>query len=97
MIPERHREKRRGQRIYTALPVCLKSATGMTRDVSVSGVFFWTDAVCVLGELISFSVELHRPDGKIMFKCRGDVIRTEPRDPMLGVAVRIVESGMELA
>ena len=91
-------EKRRGQRIHTALPVHLKSAEGITRDVSASGVFFWTTApYCALGELISFSVELKRPEGRMMLKCQGDVIRMEPRATEIGVAVKIIESAMEFA
>ena len=91
-------EKRKGQRIQTALPVILKNAEGITRDVSASGVFFWTsDSTCALGDLISFSVELKRPGGRIKLKCQGDVVRMEPRAPELGVAVKIIESAMELA
>ena len=91
-------EKRRGQRIHTALPVFLKNAQGITRDVSASGVFFWTsESVCALGDLISFSVELKRPEGRMVLKCQGDVVRTEPRAAELGVAVKIIESAMELA
>ena len=90
-------ERRRGQRIHTALPVILKSAQGVTRDVSASGVFFWTsDSTCALGDLISFSVELKRPEGRMVLKCQGDVVRTESRATEIGVAVKIVESAMEL-
>ena len=91
-------EKRRGQRIHTALPVFLKNVQGVTRDVSASGVFFWTsESTCALGELISFSVELKRPEGRMMLKCHGDVVRTEPGIEKLGVAVRITDSAMKLA
>jgi hypothetical protein len=90
-------EKRSGQRIHTALPVSLKNAEGITRDVSASGVFFWTsESVCALGELISFSVELKRPEGKMMLKCQGDVVRTELRNGVMGVAVKITDSTMKL-
>lgn len=91
-------EKRRGQRIHTALPVVLKNAKGITRDVSASGVFFWTsESTCAPGELISFSVELKRPEGRMRLKCQGDVVRTEPRNGEMGVAVNVTESAMEFA
>jgi len=91
-------EKRKGQRILTALPVHIMSAEGITRDVSASGVFFWTTAPsCAPGELISFSVELKRPEGKMRLRCQGDVVRIEPQDGIVGVAVRITESAMEFA
>ena len=96
MIAEKS-EKRRGQRIQTALPIFLKNAEGITRDVSASGVYFWTsESMCALGELISFSVELKRPEGRVMLKCQGDVVRTEPRNGMMGVAVKISDSAMKL-
>jgi PilZ domain-containing protein len=95
-------DNRREQRIYTALPVHMKSAEGITRDVSASGVFFWTsESICAAGELISFSVELFprlkRPEVKMRLRCQGDVVRTEPHDGTVGVAVKITESAMEFA
>jgi hypothetical protein len=91
-------EKRRGQRIQTALPVFLKNAEGITRDVSASGVYFWiSESTCAAGDLISFAVELKRPEGKLILKCQGDVLRTESRAPNMGVAVNIIESAMEMA
>jgi len=96
MIAE-HSDKRRGQRIHTALPVILKNAEGITRDVSASGVFFWTsECSCAPGELISFSVELKRPEGRMMLKCQGDVVRTELCNGMMGVAVKITDSAMKI-
>ncbi|MDH3286716.1 MAG: PilZ domain-containing protein [Betaproteobacteria bacterium] len=90
-------EKRRDQRVDTALPVFLENATGVTRDVSASGVFFWTSGTHAIGESISFSMRVQRPEGNVMLKCRGDVVRTEPRGTHVGVAVAISESVMEPA
>ena len=79
------------------MPVILKNAQGITRDVSASGVYFWIpQVICAPGELIAFAVELTRPKGRMMLKCQGDVVRTEPRAAEIGVAVKIVESAMEL-
>jgi hypothetical protein len=33
----------------------------------------------------------------MMLRCRGDVVRTEPRASDVGVAVKITESAMEFA
>jgi len=89
------REKRKQQRIHIALPVFLKNTTGVTRDVSATGVFFWTGIACVTGDFIWFEVELRRPVGKMKLKCQGDVVRTEASDSTTGVAVRITQSSME--
>jgi hypothetical protein len=89
-------EKRKGERISTTLPVRLGTATGMTRDVSALGIFFETDAADAMGDLIIFTVEFDTPRGKRVLKCKGDVVRIEPRNARLGVAVRIIESTMSL-
>jgi len=88
-------EKRRGQRIHTSLTVILKNAQGITRDVSAGGVYFWIpNFLGAPGELIDFQVELKRPIGRMMLKCQGDVMRTEPRAAEVGVAVKILDSAM---
>jgi hypothetical protein len=42
-------------------------------------------------------VELKRPEGRMMLKCQGDVVRTELCNGMRGVAVKITDSAMKLA
>lgn len=89
------RQRRKEERIVTALPVKLDEAMGLTRDVSAAGIYFEIDAACAVGSSISFAIELGSPTGKIMLKCKGNIVRTEPRDNQLGVAVKISESVME--
>jgi hypothetical protein len=91
----RERNKRREERVSTALPVDLGTATGITRDVSASGVFLETDATYALGNEISFAVELDMPGGRMMLRCEGEIVRIEPRGARVGVAVKIVESTIE--
>lgn len=91
----REQDKRKEQRVSAALPVDLGTATGITRDVSASGVFFEVDATYALSSEIRFAVELDTPGGKMMLRCEGEIIRIEPRDKRVGVAVRIVESTIE--
>ncbi|MDH3414168.1 MAG: PilZ domain-containing protein [Gammaproteobacteria bacterium] len=89
-------EKRIDQRIHTVLPVFLENATGVTCDVSASGVFFWTDdSTYIAGDQISFAMEISKPAGRETIKCRGDIVRTEQRGTALGVAVRIIKTAME--
>lgn len=65
---------------------------GVTRDISASGMFIETDAIHPIEHLLTFSVELDTPQGKMPLKCRGEVVRVEPRGPKVGVAVKITES-----
>lgn len=75
--------------------VYLKSAVGVTRDISASGVYFWISGAYAVGESISFSIELKRPRGVTMRKCKGEILRVEPQDgSRVGLAVKITESKM---
>jgi hypothetical protein len=85
------RERRRDKRINVTLPVLLDNAEGVTRDVSASGVFFWTNGMYPLGDSIRFSMGRTSDSRKLMLKCRGVVWRTVPRGKAMGVAVKITE------
>jgi len=88
----------RESRVRTVLPVFLENATGITRDVSPSSVFFWTHGgAYTAGDRISFAILICRPAGTMRLICRGDIVRTENCETMVGVAVRINESMMEFA
>ena len=94
-MDRRGQEKRKDERIFTALPVDLGNATGVTRDVSASGVFFEIDSSYRLGSAIEFAVEMDTPGGKMLLKCEGEIVRVEPRGARVGVAVKITESAIE--
>lgn len=65
--------------------------------MSASGAFFWTSGTYTPGEPISFAIELKTAGGKMMWKCKGAVVRTQPLGHMVGVAASITESTMESA
>jgi len=88
-------EKRSKERVLAALPVTLGSGTGVTRDVSATGMFFETTATLDSGSVIGFSVEFDTPTGKMVLHCKGNIVRTERRNNRLGVAVNITESTIE--
>lgn len=90
-------DKRSEQRIPATYPVNLGSATGITSDVSASGIFFETSADLSVGSPISFTVEFDSPGGRKVLKCTGSIVRTETRSTGVGVAVRITESTMGIA
>ena len=92
-----NQDKRKEERVSTILPVSVGSTAGVVRDVSASGIFFEIDANYTLGSSINFAVKLDTPSGYMNLKCRGDIVRIEPRDSKVGVGVRILESTMEAA
>ncbi len=85
----------REERIPTTRPVHLDQGAGITLNVSASGVFFETDASNRSGSEISFSIELESPQGKMMLRCQGQIVRVEQKDGKVGVAAKIIESRLE--
>ena len=80
----------------TTRPVRLDRGTGVTRNVSASGVFFETNVDYAAGSEISFAIELDGLRGeKLLLRCRGEIVRVESRDGKVGVAARIVASNLE--
>ena len=88
-------QNRRDKRVDTANLVFLDKGRGVTRDMSATGAYFWTGGNYSVGDPITFAVEIKTPGGTMLWKCRGDVIRVDPRDYMVGVAASIKESKME--
>jgi hypothetical protein len=80
------------------MPVHLgDSQTGVTRDVSASGIFFETDCRFAKGSSIHFTIDIEAAAGKIALNCQGEIVRVEERAGRVGVAVKIVESVLKPA
>src|SRR5258705_13896317 len=89
-------EKRREERMSVTRPVRLDRGAGLTRNISMSGVFFETDVDYAPGSVISLAIELDGPQGKkLMLRSRGEIVRIELRGGKVGVAVKIVASKLE--
>lgn len=90
-IPLDRPERRKVQRIPMALPVELSEGTGITRDLSVCGVFFETDRSFLPGESIQFTLVLEYLDPRqpVRLQCQGRVVRIERHGELTGVAVAI--------
>jgi hypothetical protein len=86
--------RRKDVRLRTELPVSLEKATGITRDMSASGAFFWTSGNHAVGDKISFAIGLKGGSGMV-WSCEGEVVRVEPRGKDVGVAVKIIRSTVE--
>jgi hypothetical protein len=86
-------DRRKAPRFRVALPVELPEGTGITRDLSVCGVFLETECVFALGEIIQFALVLQYvdPERPVRLQCRGQVVRLEPHGERIGVALAIME------
>jgi Tfp pilus assembly protein PilZ len=78
-------ERRKGKRFKLALPVQLKNGAGMTRDISTSGIFFETESAYAIGDTIRLFLNFEHET----LQCEARVVRVEPRDGQLGVAVEL--------
>ena len=90
------REQRQEERMSVTRPVILARGSGVTRNISSSGVFFETNADYAVGSKIIFAVELDGPQGeKLELKSRGEIVRIEHRANKVGIAVKIDASKLE--
>lgn len=84
-------DKRHALRYPLELPVELPSGTGRSHDVSKSGVCFDTDASIPTESPIKFSLVLGQasPDVPLRLECEGEVVRVEPHEGGVSVAVKL--------
>ena len=78
-------ERRRGQRFKLTLGVQLNDGTGITRDISTSGIFFETVSVYSIGDTIRLFLNFEHET----LQCEARVVRVEPRNGQFGVAVEL--------
>jgi hypothetical protein len=81
------------ERISTALPVRFEDgSTGVTHNISASGIYFETDRAPKLDQPLAFSVEFQGGEGGLTLRCRGQVMRVEQLGARVGVAALLIES-----
>jgi len=90
-------EKRKEERTVIELPLAFEDGKGVTRNLSTSGMFFWTDSApaFTVGDRVSITLEVIRSGRKIRPKCEGEIVRVEPRGKQTGVGMKIVESEID--
>ncbi len=90
--------RRQEERIATALPLSFEDGTGVTEDVAATGLFFWTDSTVEfeVGDRVNFTIEIVRSGRQIRPKCQGEIVRIESKGIPTGVAVRIVDSAVDV-
>jgi hypothetical protein len=89
--------QRSEDRVCMAVPVHLQGgATGITRDLSASGIYFETDLEPIRESPLAFTIEFQRGEsGGMSLRCRAQVLRVERLGNRVGVAARILESKLE--
>ena len=79
-------ERRKGERYKLSLPVQLNDGTGITRDISTSGIFFETESAYSIGDTIRLLLNFEHET----LQCEARVVRVEPRNGQFGVAVELM-------
>jgi hypothetical protein len=81
----------RAPRLKTAFPVRLGGATGITRDISATGVYLEMPIGQQLGDQVDLEIELDTPAGKRKLKLAGKVVRVEQNNDRIGLAIQVTE------
>ncbi len=91
--PPGARIRRQEVRISLSVPIELATETGVTRNVSISGVYFECQGGYEVGDSITFALVLDHadPQGQLRVHCRGTVLRVDPAPTGIGIAVQIVD------
>lgn len=89
-------DRRSEERERVKLPVSLSGGqSGLTLDVSPSGMSFKFNGSLEAGSTIELSVALPDDDRPIRLKTRAMVVRVESRGGSFGVGVRLLSSTLE--
>lgn len=90
----------RAARKVVQLPISMDGGTGVTRDISVSGMFIVQDRQQKVGSRIEFTIDLVTPMGKIQLCCEGEVVRIDEipgSEGRIGIGIKILKQfGREL-
>ncbi|MGE0560097.1 MAG: PilZ domain-containing protein [Burkholderiales bacterium] len=90
--------RRQEERVQAALPVFFETVSGVTQDVSASGMFLELNGVHAgafeVGRAVNFKVEFESPTGKMTLGCLGEVVWTEVREFSTRIGLRIIDSSM---
>ena len=90
---------RRHERYPLTLPIELAQGGGLTRNVSVGGVYFVTDQPHTPGAPIEFTLVLGEQSPRVpsQLRCNGAILRVEPQGDQVGVAATIQSYSIESA
>jgi len=90
-------DRRIAHRYVGKIPVRFREGTGVTRDFSTSGIYFFTDRPLHVGELLNFTLTLSSIDvnNPLSIHCIGDILRVERKSERYGVAARVLSHTFE--
>ena len=87
------RNSRKFDRVNADLPIRVDNgASGITRNLSPTGLFFVLESGFELNQRITFTLDFDTPTGRLQLNGTAEVVRVEDAHGKTGVGARIVES-----
>ncbi len=80
----------RSKRYRTDLPTTVNGVSGVTHNVSATGLYILQDQQCETGSRIDFLIDLATPGGQLKLCCEGEVVRVDKVDHRLGIGVKML-------
>ena len=87
----------RASRVSSCLPVSLNGKTGVTRDISATGILFEIDEDHKEGSSISLEIELDTPGGPLKLLCKAKVVRVVKEGGRSAIAAKIISQSLASA
>ncbi len=79
-----------------SLPVELDGVVSVvTSNISASGLYFETESLQHLGDVVHLEINLDTPGGPMKLKAQGQIVRIEFHGNRTGVAVKLLDSKLE--
>jgi hypothetical protein len=88
-------KEHRSKRYRTELPTNVNGVTGVTHNVSTTGLYILQDQQCETGSRIDFVVDLDTQGGKLKLCCEGEVVRVDKLDGRFGIGIKILNQVMK--
>ncbi|OLP07335.1 hypothetical protein BLL52_1165 [Rhodoferax antarcticus ANT.BR] len=74
------------------LPIEINGTSGLTRNVSATGVYFETTVAKAPGSKVQFVVQVMVKGELLKMVCSGEVVRVEHKVGTVGIAVKLCSS-----
>ena len=70
----------------------INGSSGVTRNISATGVYFETSEEAAPGAKVSFTIEVLVNGESLKMVCSGEVVRVDHKEGRVGIAVKLANS-----
>lgn len=83
---------RLADRFNAELPIEFHGIAGLTKNISATGIYFESQVDQAPGSVVQFVVDVEVQGELFKMICKGEVVRVEQKDGVVGVAVKLAHS-----